>query len=141
MRCISITLGLPVLALLACGGDGGTSSKAQAEGALYIQNVNERLQVWVTVISINGEAPQEKDLPQGVSPQEEVEIPLDAITPVTAVLSGGTEVLLKLRVSRERTKDFDLPVTIDGSQLIYITDMNPYEEGLPGLKHEIRTYG
>lgn len=141
MRYMPVALGLLSLALLACGGGGGTGPTTQADGVLYVQNVNTGLRIWVTVISIGGQPPEEKDLPQGVSPQQEVEIPLNDITPVTAVLTGGVEVLLKLRVSRERMKEFDLPITIDGSRLLYITDMNPYEEGLPGLKHQLRPYG
>jgi len=106
-----------------------------------VQNVNGRLKVWVTVVSIDGQVPEGKDLPQGVSPQQEVEVLLDEITPVTAVLPGGSEVLIKLRIKRERIKEFDLTVTIDGSQLLYITDMNPYEEGLAGLKYQLKPYG
>jgi len=128
------------LALLTCGG-GGAGPKVKADGTLYVQNVNGRLKVWVTVVSIDGQVPEGKDLPQGVSPQQEVEVLLDEITPVTAVLPGGSEVLIKLRIKRERIKEFDLTVTIDGSQLLYITDMNPYEEGLAGLKYQLKPYG
>ncbi len=140
MRHIAIALAFLASALLACGGGGGTGSETQANGSLYLQHVNERLTVWVTVLSIDGQAPQEKDLPQGVSPEQEVEIALDEITPVTADLPGGSEVSLKIRVSRERMKDFTLKITIDGSQLLYITDMNPYEDEA-GLKYQQRPYG
>ena len=126
------------------GGDGGTGAKAQTDGALYVQYVNEHLEVWMTVISINDQVPQEKELPQGVSPQQEVELALDEITQATAVVPGGTEIFVKIRVSLDsprRMKDFELTVTVDGSQLVYITDMNPNEEGLAGLKHQLRRYG
>ena len=134
--------------MLACGGGAGSGPKVQDDGALYVQYVNEQLTVWMTVVSINGQVPQEKELAEGVSPQQEVEISLNEITPATAVLSGGSEILVKLRVLLDRPeiwppamKDFHLTVTIDGSQLLYITDMNPFEEGLDSLKYQIKPCG
>jgi len=148
MRYIPLALGLLALALLACGGGAGSGPKVQDDGALYVQYVNEQLTVWMTVVSINGQVPQEKELAEGVSPQQEVEISLNEITPATAVLSGGSEILVKLRVLLDRPeiwppamKDFHLTVTIDGSQLLYITDMNPFEEGLDSLKYQIKPCG
>ena len=145
MRYIPLALGLLALALLACGGGAGSGPKVQDDGALYVQYVNEQLTVWMTVVSINGQVPQEKELAEGVSPQQEVEISLNEITPATAVLSGGSEILVKLRVLLDTPeiwppamKDFHLTVTIDGSQLLYITDMNPFEEGLDSLKYQIK---
>ena len=140
MRYLSIALGFLMLLLLACGGGGGTGSTTKAAGSLYVQYVNERLKVRATVVSINGQTPQETDLPQGVSPGQEMELALNEITSVTADLPGGTEVSLNLRISRERQKDFDLKITIDGSQLLRITDMNPYED-VAGLKYELSSYG
>ena len=100
------------------------------------------------MISINDQVPHEKELPQGVFPQQEVEISLNEITPATAVLPGGSEIVVKLRVLLDKPevwppamKDFHLTVTIDGSQLLYITDMNPFEEGLASLKYQLRPYG
>ena len=148
MRYIPVALGLLALALLACGGGAGTGPKVQDDGALYIQYVNEQLTVWMTMISINDQVPHEKELPQGVFPQQEVEISLNEITPATAVLPGGSEIVVKLRVLLDKPevwppamKDFHLTVTIDGSQLLYITDMNPFEEGLDSLKYQLRPYG
>lgn len=148
MRYISVVLGLVVLALLTCGGGGGTGPKVQDDGALYVQYVNKQLKVWVTMLSINAQVPQEKELAQGVSPQQEVEISLNEITPMTVTMSGGSEILVKLRVLLDKPevwppamKDFHLTVTIDGSQLLYITDMNPFEEGLDSLKYQIKPYG
>ena len=116
MRTTSIVLGFLALVLFACGGGGGTGSETKAAGSLYVQYVNQRLRVWVTVVSVDGQIPQEKDLPQGVSPGQEVQLDLDEITPVTADLPGGTEVSLNLRVSRERQKDFDLNIDFADSR-------------------------
>ena len=137
MRYISIALSFLALALLACGDGGGTGSETKADGSLHVQYVRDGMRAWVTVVSINDQAPQEKDLPQGVSPQDEMELSLNEIMPVTADLPGGTEVSLKIRISLGRQKDFDLKITIDGSQLLSITNMNPYVDEA-GLEYELR---
>ena len=137
MRCI---LGALVLALFfACGGGGGTGAEVQADGAVYVQNRDELLDLKVKVDLVDGQPPREEDLPQGIYPGQEMEIPPnEGPVQVTAVLPGGTKVGLHFWLRKRRNRSLDVTVPIDGSQLVDFGPNTNIEAGF--VDYKIKPY-
>ena len=146
MRFTALFVGLAAASLIVCGG-GSTGPRQKEPGRIYVQNVGyveggKKFEVFVTVVSVDGQVPGDRDLPQGVQLYQELEIPQGGEpVPVTGVLHGGARVVLRFRVTGGfgyQTREWELPFEVDGNKLIYVTGVNPFEGK---LYYEEHSYG
>ena len=134
-----IVASILVTALLVSCGGGGAGPKAKAEGAVYVQNRDERLDLKVKVEFINGQPPGPEHLPEGTAPGQEVAVPPnEGPVQVTAVLPGGTEVQLGFWLRKRRNRPLNVTVTIDGSQIVDFGPNTNIEAGF--VDYQVRPY-
>ncbi|HIE04015.1 MAG TPA: hypothetical protein EYP61_04590 [Candidatus Latescibacteria bacterium] len=136
MRCI-VAFTIVAAVLVSCGG--GAGPKAKAEGAVYVQNRDENLDLKVKVEFINGRPPGPEHLPEGTVPGQEVTVPPgEGPVQVTAVLPGGTEVQLSFWLRKRRNRSLDVTVTVDGSQMVDFGPNTNIEAGF--VDYQVKPY-